>query len=269
MKGIKLLLIYCVTVFTAAANPPPPPQGVDHAAFSRLLQKYVRAEDGLVDYGAWRNNTDDVAALDRYVAEFTQNNRPAAEGREAVAGWIHLHNALVIGEVLRHPQWQSVRQDRGFFTAPRRLPGGPSVSLKTLAEEGVVPRMGWRARAVLIVPARGGPPAPDQAPAAAELTAWVETSWRRWLARPGAWQWSPTRLRVPQMIFWHRHEWEAEGGWRNALAPWVPEETRPFLERKEIPVEFSGFDWTLNDPALPPQTYRGWRMFWDRLRPDQ
>lgn len=257
--------MWWAVVAGAGAVPPAPPAGIDHGPFSDLLQRYVR-EDGLVDYGAWRSRTEDVAALDQYVAGLASGEGPRAEGREAVVGWVHAHNALVVREILRHPEWRSVREDREFFTARRHVVGGGKVSLAMLVEEGVVPRAGWRARGVLMVPARSGPPPPRWAPGAEAWGEWVEEGWRRWLERGEAFEWTAGRLRVPQPLFWHRHEWEAEGGWRQALAPWVPEAGRDLVSRTEIPVEFMPFDWTLNDPQVPAGAYGGWRMVWDRLR---
>jgi hypothetical protein len=221
----------------------------------------------MVDYAAWRASDLDRAALDGYIAAFEAPVDPdaRAEGREAVAAWINLHNALALREVLRHPQWPSVRADRGFFTeAHHRLAGEP-VSLEMLAERGVVPRLGWRARSVLLLPARGGPGAPAEAITVRDLSGQVDAAWRRWLAQPGAFEWNDRRIRLPQPFFWHRHEWEAEGGWRTALAPLAPPAVRERLARPDIPVEFLPFDWTLNDPAHPPGSYRGWRLLLDRL----
>jgi hypothetical protein len=222
----------------------------------------------MVDYAAWRASEADRAALDDYIAAFEAPVDAAAraEGREAVAGWINLHNALALRDILRHPQWPSVRADRGFFTEARHHLAGTPVSLEMLAERGVVPRLGWRARAVLLLPARGGPPAPAQAITVRDMSRQVEVAWRRWLAQPGAFEWNEQRIRLPQPFFWHRHEWEAEGGWRAALAPLVPPEVRELLAHPEIPVEFLPFDWTLNDSARPPGSYRGWRLLVDRLK---
>lgn len=248
----------------AAQTPPAPPQGTNPAPLTRLLAAHARP-DGTLDYAAWRNSPENRAALDTFIALYESTTAAPAEGREAVVGWINLHNALAIREILRHPEWQSVRQDRGFFTEPRHTLRGTPISLKMLAEYGVVPRLGWRARAVLLLPARGGPPAPRHAASVDTLAKDVEAAWRYWLAMPQAFIWSEQILRLPQPLFWHRQEWEAEGGWRVALAPLVPESARPLLARNDIRVEYLPFDWTLNDSSIPPGSYGGWRLLLDRL----
>ena len=46
--------------------------GINHDEFDRLLKKYVN-EQGLVNYGAWKQNTADIAALDNYLKQFAAN----------------------------------------------------------------------------------------------------------------------------------------------------------------------------------------------------
>jgi len=253
-----------VAGLAAQAPLPPPPAGIDPAPLTHLMAAHGRP-DGTIDYAAWRSRPGDLAALDGFIAAHEPEASAAAEGREAVAGWINLHNALAIRDILRHPQWQSVRQDRGFFTEARHTLRGTPVSLEMLAEHGVVPRLGWRARAVLLLPARGGPPAPPRAVGVESFTQEIEAAWRDWLAMHRAFGWSEQMLRLPQPLFWHRQEWEAEGGWREALAPLAPQSARPLLARRDIRVEYLPFDWTLNDPSIPPGAYGGWRLLLDRL----
>src|SRR5439155_26496616 len=43
--------------------------GINHGEFDRLLKKYVN-EQGLVNYGAWKQNKADLSALDEYLKQF-------------------------------------------------------------------------------------------------------------------------------------------------------------------------------------------------------
>jgi hypothetical protein len=260
-----VFVLLCASGPSATAAPAPAfASGIDHGPLTRLLTSHVDAQ-GLVDYGAWRSHPGDLAALDAYIAHFAAAPPPdgAAEGRELIAGWINLHNALVIRDILRNPSWPSVRRDRGFFTDPRHRCGGAPVSLERLAEGGVIPRMGWRARGLLSLGARGGPPLPTTAAPSRGLDNFLTQQWRHWLKRPGSFEWGPEKIRLPQLFFWHRQEWESEGGWRAILD--LDPGVATHDQVADLPVEFLSFDWTLNDTARPAGSYRGWQLLRDRF----
>ncbi|PYI86900.1 MAG: hypothetical protein DMF09_00225 [Verrucomicrobia bacterium] len=45
--------------------------GIDHSKFDLLLKKYVN-EQGLVNYGAWKQSTADLSDLDNYLKQFAR-----------------------------------------------------------------------------------------------------------------------------------------------------------------------------------------------------
>lgn len=51
------------------------PSGIDHSAWDRLLKKYVD-ENGLVNYGAWKNSKEDVDALDPGIFQTSSKTSP-------------------------------------------------------------------------------------------------------------------------------------------------------------------------------------------------
>ena len=107
MRNKKLLI--CLLVIAAAALTPAfltaccaaeqkdvevkCPSGIDHSAWDRLLKKYVD-ENGLVNYGAWKNNKEDVDALDGYLKQFAPKADKPAEGNEKAASLVNAYNAI-------------------------------------------------------------------------------------------------------------------------------------------------------------------------------
>jgi len=54
------------------------PAGVNHDELNLLLEKYVNHQ-GLVNYGAWKQNAADLSALDEYLHQFAAKADNAAQ----------------------------------------------------------------------------------------------------------------------------------------------------------------------------------------------
>jgi len=66
---------------------------VDHSTWDRLLKKYVD-DERMVNYQAWKNSADDLAALKEYLATLSHadaDSRTSKEGK--LAFWINAYNA--------------------------------------------------------------------------------------------------------------------------------------------------------------------------------
>src|SRR6059036_3103165 len=73
--------------------------GINHGEFDRLLEKYVN-EQGLVNYGAWKQNAADLSALDDYLKQFAAKIDNPAQGNEKAASLVNVYNALVLRWIL-------------------------------------------------------------------------------------------------------------------------------------------------------------------------
>ena len=85
------------------AHDPNSTQTVDHAAWTRLVQRYAAAgSDGIVrvDYG--RFSAADTQALDAYIRRLAATPVSTLNRAEQLAYWINLYNALTIDLVLDH-----------------------------------------------------------------------------------------------------------------------------------------------------------------------
>jgi hypothetical protein len=112
---------------------------VSHAAFDRLLKKYV--EDGRVAYERWQKSAADRQALDRYLGRLAQADPTALGHAAALAFWINAYNASVIRGVLRHvtgdPGYSVSADGFSFFSKRRYEVAGLKLSLNAL-EHGVL-----------------------------------------------------------------------------------------------------------------------------------
>ncbi len=73
---------------------------VDHTTFDYLLRKYVD-QKGLVAYGKWKANPQDMHALDRYLIRLGCVDLSKQASKEArLAFWINAYNAVTIRGLL-------------------------------------------------------------------------------------------------------------------------------------------------------------------------
>src|SRR5438093_9126669 len=73
--------------------------GINHEDYERLLKKYVN-EQGLVNYGVWKENKADLSALDEYLKQFATKIDSPAQGNEKAASLVNAYNALVLRWIL-------------------------------------------------------------------------------------------------------------------------------------------------------------------------
>jgi len=122
-----------------------PSDRFSHELFESLLNDYVDLE-GNVDYEAWHDSPESVAALGSYLAavgRFSPENEPERfiEANDALAYWLYAYNAWVIRSVLDHWPIESVTDLKaplevvrglGFFHQQRFPFGGQHYSLRTV-----------------------------------------------------------------------------------------------------------------------------------------
>lgn len=111
MRAIFVSALTTLSVLVLSAAP----ATADDAAFDGLLARYVAASaDGInrVDYGRWRANAADRAALGAYVNDLAAQ-RPSTFARErGLAYWINLYNAVTLQVILERYPVRSIRDIR-------------------------------------------------------------------------------------------------------------------------------------------------------------
>ena len=122
-----------------------------HRAILELIRKYTRDGGEKVDYAAWKDTHDDLAALDDQVALIAKVSPqshpelfPTSKHRRSF--WINAYNTLVLHAVLEHWPLESVRdlkislssrvvQGKGFFYDRELVVGGKETNLYRLEQE--------------------------------------------------------------------------------------------------------------------------------------
>lgn len=134
----------CGSQVQAFAPPKEPVTAITNNSYQALLDKYV-GENGKVEYGKWKDNADDVRALDDYLSTLTNatpDTRPDLfkTATDKLSYWINLYNAVVLREIIR--RWplaavtdvkvnatSFVKAGKGFFYDLKFVIGGQEMNL--------------------------------------------------------------------------------------------------------------------------------------------
>ncbi len=127
-----------------------PETGFSHALFEDLLETYVDVE-GNVSYDEWHQSSDDIAALNSYLAAVSRYSPDNAPGRfesrnDELAYWLYSYNAYVIKSILHRWPLDSVRDVKapleivkglGFFYSQRFIFGEQTYSLHNVENKKI------------------------------------------------------------------------------------------------------------------------------------
>src|SRR5206468_5513584 len=102
--------------------------GINHDEFDQVLKKYVN-EQGLVNYGTWKQSAADLSALDNYLKQFAAKIDNPAQASEKAASLANAYNAFVLRWILSNYPTESIWQLKDSFSGKRNEIGGRKVSL--------------------------------------------------------------------------------------------------------------------------------------------
>ncbi len=267
LVALLILLIGCWSLTSAADDDQkvPIPSGIDHGSFDRLLKKYVD-ERGLVDYAGWKENREDIAALDRYLGQYSRRSR-VASGDERAAGLANLYNASMLRWILRsYPVESAWRTDTPFKQARHQV-FGSTVSLDDIENGGLRPLVGYKAHAVLVCAARSCPPLQRFAYTRADWESQVNQAYAHWLAREDLNEYLPRRktVEISSIFKWFADDFEKAGGVKKILSLRAPLSTRDFLRGGDYTIKYKSYDWGLNDQGHRGRSYGKLNLFFDNL----
>jgi peroxiredoxin len=136
LRSITVVIALAIAATSCGAGPrdthpaAPTLAESEDSDYHELLQRYVD-DDGRVDYARWKESSEDVAALERYVSFLLgspPNERPELypHAMAKLSYWLNLYNALVLREVIHRWPLASVQDvpplsgsfrgaGRGFF----------------------------------------------------------------------------------------------------------------------------------------------------------
>ncbi len=261
---IKFLFI---AGFCAGAGPlligadylrPSVPSGIAHSSYEALLQKYVNVL-GLVDYGAWKTNREDLQKLDEYLSQFGQKPDPQISIGEEAASLINAYNAFTIQSMLENYPVESILQVKDVWTSRRHLMGGLRVSLDDIEKGALIPLIGWKVHTVVVCAARSCPPLQNFAYTPGNLDGQIETAYRIWLSRIDLNRFSSTQkiAEISQIFEWYSEDFETGGGIKSILQRYAPERHKPFLASEKFKITYLDYHWGLNDQGGQGKNYTG------------
>ncbi|MGH8100532.1 MAG: DUF547 domain-containing protein [Chthoniobacterales bacterium] len=240
--------------------------GIRHDDFDRLLKKYVN-EQGLVNYGGWKQNAADLAALDNYLKEFAAKIDTPAQGNEKAASLINAYNALVLQWILKNYPTESIWQLKDSFSGKRNEIGGAKVALDDVEDGTLRPLIGWRAHAVLVCAARSCPPLQRFAYNADKFEGEDDRAFRTWLAREDLIKFLPNekRVEISRIFKWFRQDFDQAGGIPQILGRYAPLTVREFAASGKYEIKYLPYNWGLNDQGPRGRHYSRAQLLFDYI----
>jgi hypothetical protein len=240
--------------------------GIDHTPFDRLLKKYVNNQ-GLVNYGAWKQNAADFSALDEYLKQFAVKADNAAQGNEKAASLMNAYNAFVLRWILSNYPTESIWQLKDSFSAKRHDVGGRKVSLDDIEHGTLRPLIGYRTHAVLVCAARSCPPLQRFAYTADRFDEQDDAAYRAWLAREDLNKFLPNekKVEISSIFKWFKRDFDSAGGISKILGRYTPVPVREFAASGNYDIKYLSYNWGLNDQGPHGRNYSRAHLFFDSI----
>jgi hypothetical protein len=232
------------------------PTGIKNGAYDRLLKKHVNSQ-GLVAYEKWKGSSEDMKALDDYVAQFAATGN-AASGNERYASLVNAYNAFVLQWILQNYPTESIWALKGSFKERRHKLGGANVSLNDIENDMLRPEFGWRTHAVLVCAARSCPPLQQSAYSAGAVDDQVARAYRTWLGRPDLNEFliDKNEANVSNIFKWFKDDFDKAGGAKAIMAKYAPAPARQMLQRPDCKITYKPYNWGLNDQGPHGRNYK-------------
>jgi hypothetical protein len=229
MDNIWILVAIFGLIFVATTAPEQKgenidvPSSINQNDYDRLLKKFVN-EQGLVNYGAWKQNATDASALDNYLKQFADKIDNAAQGDERAASLTNAYNAFVLRWILSNYPTESIWQLKDSFTGKRNEVGGRKVALDDIEHGTLRPLIGYRAHAVLVCAARSCPPLQRFAYTADKFEEQKDCAYGAWLTREDLNRFLPNekKLEISSIFKWFKQDFEKAGGIPTILGRYAP-----------------------------------------------
>ena len=231
---------------------------IDHAAWDRLLGRYVkRGGDGVTRFDYAAVTKDDRAGLDAYVGALSAQPISRFNRNEQRAYWINLYNALTVQLVLDHYPVDSIRD---IDISPGLFADGPwGAELITVEGEALTlndiehrilrpiwpdPRLHYAVNCASI----GCPDLQARAFTAETAEALMESAARAFINHPRGVSVAAGRVTVSSLYAWFAEDFG--GGDPGILAHirrYAAPELSAALDGLTV-IDDHDYDWTLNDP---------------------
>jgi hypothetical protein len=240
--------------------------GINHEPFDRLLKKYVN-EQGLVNYGAWKQNVADLLALDEYLHQFAAKAAVAAQGNEKAALLVNAYNGFVLRWILSNYPTESVWQLKDSFSGKRNEIGGRKVALDDIEHGTLRPLIGYRAHAALVCAARSCPPLQRFAYTADKFDEQDDSAYRAWLAREDLNKFLPNerKAEISSIFKWFKQDFDSAGGIPKILGHYAQPAVREFAASGKYQTTYLSYNWGLNDQGPHGRNYSRADLLFDYI----
>jgi uncharacterized protein DUF547 len=240
--------------------------GINHNDYDRLLKKYVN-EQGLVNYGAWKQSAADLSALDDYLKQFADKIDNAAQGNEKAACLVNAYNALVLRWILSNYPTESIWQLKDSFSGKRHDVGGRKISLDDIEHGTLRPLIGYRAHAVLVCAARSCPPLQRFAYMGENFEEQDDGAYLAWLAREDLNKFLPNekRVEISSIFKWFKQDFDKAGGIPKILGLYAPPPVRDFAASGKYEIKYLPYNWGLNDQGPHGRNYSKTQLIFDNI----
>jgi hypothetical protein len=240
--------------------------GINHDAFDRLLKKYV-SEQGLVNYGAWKQNSADLSALDEYLKQFAVQTDTRARGNEKAASLVNAYNGSTLRWILANYPTESIWQLKDSFSAKRNEIGGRNVALDDIEHGTLRPLIGYRAHAVLVCAARSCPPLQRFAYRADQFEGQDDRAYQAWLAREDLNKFLPgeKKVEISSIFKWFKQDFDQAGGIPKILGRYAPSSVRELAASGKYDIRYLPYNWGLNDQGPHGRDYSRAQLLFDNI----
>ncbi len=240
--------------------------GINHNEYDQLLKKYVN-EQGLVNYGAWKQNAADLSALDEYLHQFAAKADNAAQGNEKAASLVNAYNACVLRWILSFYPTESIWQLNDSFSAKRHDVSGRKVSLDDIEHGTLRPLIGYRTHSVLVCAARSCPPLQRFAYTADKFDEQDDAAYRAWLAREELNRFLPNqnKVEISSIFKWFKRDFDDVGGISKMLGRYAPVPIREFAAGGNYDIKYLSYNWGLNDQGPHGRHYSRAQLLFDNI----
>lgn len=254
MKLGTVRVVTALLAFTLAPLPAAADMKAAHAAYGKLLAKYVTARG--VKYAAWRASGDDLKTVSEVVMQFRSAEIKDLEPNERKALYINLYNGTVLELVLFQNPVGTIRAlSKNFnsgeiFSRNVMAFDGKATSLNALEKRLRTEFNDPRTHFALNCASRSCPPLRTEAYVAARLDAQLDDAARAFLAAPGAvvvkTAGSKPTISVSKLFDWYADDFKASGGVLAFIAKYGPPEAAEAAASGKAKLEFQEYDWSLS-----------------------
>lgn len=232
---------------------------IHHGLWDELLNRYVDAR-GMVDYGDWKNSTQDLRKLDRYLAHLSSASIHTTASREAkLAFWINAYNAVTIKGILQEYPTTSIRNHTArvggynIWKDLQLIVEGRRFSLSEMEHKVLRPMGEPRIHFAIVCASMGCPRLLHGAYTKDKLEEQLSLNTEDFFADPEKFRYSAVRRTVwvsPILQWFSKDFGRTQNEVLQRLAPYLPDEAAQNLAHsKSVRIHYLNYDWALNDQS--------------------